>query len=238
MKPYVFCILLAINSFCSYAQSALGIDAGVSVATFYHSPFTYSNQERLSGSTHIRPIFGINYLRGDSAHRHFRWGGRLSLEQYSFRRETSEGGNSFGTLIEHESSFLFLSPVIDFGVGRKQVRHFFILSDIGVLMQAHQVTTEHYTTSGHQPSWSSSGDVSALIFRPGIGFSQHVQLNANWDIVFAEVGSVIIGNLTTIHGTGVHPGSVYITAGFERVFSRLPVPPKTAKKPWKSRISY
>lgn len=242
MKPYILSILCSLMSLYSFSQSMLGVDAGASRPSFIQLPFSEVNSSKernASGGENTGALIGITYLRTDSIHPHFYWGAKLYLQQYSFDRRTRSGGNGFGDHIIHKSSYIFAAPTIDLAAGRKQVRHFHIQLGVGYLIDAHEQTDVYQYPIGSGHSFSSTKNVSRFLFQPGIGFSQHVRVHKNWDIVFTEGGNIMIGNLTMVDGVGLHPSSVYITAGLTRVFNRLPMPPKPPKKekkPFKSRI--
>lgn len=238
MKPYILSILCSLMSLSSFSQSMLGVDGGVSMATFF-KPFPASNNtccKNITGSESPAFSLGITYLKTQKAHPNFYWGAKLYLQQYSFDRRTRSGGNGFGDQIIHNSSYIFAAPAIDLTAGRKQVRHFQVMLGVGYRIDANEKTsTYHY----HQRDsfFSSAKNVSRFLLQPGIGFSQHIRAHDNWDVVVTEGGNIMIGNLTMVDGVGLHPSSVYITVGLTRVFNRLPVPPRTERKSFKSRFN-
>jgi hypothetical protein len=212
----------------------LGIEGGIGSTSFKRLGRSTSNLPNVSASSHIRTRFAVSYYKRDSFHRHRYFGARLFVEEYSFLYELRTGGHGGNEYIDHNSTFLCLAPVFGLGLGGQQVLHVNFFFAGGVRLQADQVTRKNYLSGSSAPS--STQDVEQYIFRPGISFSQHMAIHNNWDIVISEGASVMIGNLTKYMGSGVHPGSVYLTAGLTRVFKRLPVPPRTERKPFKSRI--
>ncbi len=243
MKPYILGILLVISGISSFAQSMLGIYAGIGSTSFKKFPPQTNAYPTTGASSHIRSRIGISYFKRDSLHRHRYFGAKLFVEEYSFLYELRTGGHGGNTYIDHNSMFLFLAPAFGLGLGRKQVLHFNVILAGGVKLHANQMTHSNYlyTPYGSSSQWlykteSSVADVETFIFRPGISFSQHIKIHRNWDIVITEGGSVMIGNLTKYKNDGVHPGSLYIAAGITRIFKRLPIPPKTDRKPFKSRL--
>jgi hypothetical protein len=237
MKIYILGTLFTIISLPSFSQSMLSGELGVGNTTFKGIP---SNTFPIvSTSSHITGRFDFSYLKRDPIHKHLYLGVRIFDEQYSFQYDQVSGGHGgfggYSQIIDHNSTFAFIAPVVEFGMGRLQIWHVGLFAAGGLRIYARQSTEEATYPSGYI-TYSSAGDVHQFIFRPGITFSQHFPIHKQWDITIAEGDSIMIGDLTRYSGEGVHPGSIYLTAGISRVFKRLPVPAKRVRKPFKSNI--
>ncbi len=218
MRTFILTAFVALYSTCAMAQARyLTLEAGASTSALF-----FSSNHRASHHSSPALVAGISYLRNDSSHRHNYWGISMSLQRNSFGYGYRSGGHSWGETIDHKSGFLCVAPKAEFGLGRSQGIHISLMMNVGCLLWAEQTTTSAIGYSP-PPPYSSAGDVNNVIWRPALAVSQHMWLGNNWDLVFNAGCSIMVSNLTSLHGEQIHPGSVNVNVGLSRVYHRLPV---------------
>jgi len=157
-----------------------GVKSGLGFTTDYTSAST--------------PSFGAEYQI--SPFRHIYLGGSLFIEGYSFTRNdnTYEQFGGQGYTLTQTSSYLYLSPKVDFTVGHHEYFHFYFTGGYGILTSGEQTVTAKtpdYPSHGFYPgvvydTGNTSKNINHRVFRISIGATQHVQILPEWDLVFGE----------------------------------------------------
>jgi hypothetical protein len=186
MKRIALVFFLLLPAVQGFSQSLISVFGGAGVTTAY------------SGGT--TPLFGATYLVSPLRHTYF--GGSIFNEGYAVKRTDEEfsrfGGYEYS--ITQNSSFLFIAPTIDVGVGHKEHIHGYVSGGLGFRLSGEQ--TLQQTTpgtlppgiySGHNygPSKNTTANLNNTIFRLGLGACGHIGILDKLDLVIGpELGLI------------------------------------------------
>jgi len=177
---FLFCFVI-----CAHSQSMYGIKAGVGASINLNSDKT--------------PSIGAEYLV--SPFRHIYMGGGLFFETYSFTSDDNlqrqYGGP--GYVITQNSSYIFIAPKIDMGIGHREFVHGFISAGPGFLVSGQQTTGINpleNAAPGIYPgqfnyTGNTSNNITATIFRISGGFTEHIPILPEWDVIISEEYCII-----------------------------------------------
>jgi hypothetical protein len=151
-------------------------------------------------------------------------GGSLSFQRYSFLNDLGKDINNvrYGDLlsIRHRSSYLFLRPKIDVGIGYRQYVHVNLAAGPGFLIGGSQ----HYNQ--FEPFWSAatgpygkdtvsfnvSYNIPKMIMRYTLGISERIPTHRYWNIMLSQEFSYIPTGFST-GGQEIHTGYICFTIG-------------------------
>ena len=211
MKQVCVLLLFLLFSFNTSAQHRFTLELGLGFPAFNTGLYN-----GVSANSSCDPNFniGLNYLHKIS--NHFYAGSSFYFDQYSF----SYGVNEIDTLknrggsIAHRSSYFFVAPMLDLGIGRHQYLHTYIAVAYGFLIKGSQRTNTYYYTplvTEYNNTYPTNTEINKQILRIDLGITQHIRIDNMWHITISECYSFIPGTLTTLDNPintslGVHPG--------------------------------
>jgi hypothetical protein len=180
MKKAILIIFLFFFTVTGEAQSMYGIKAGMGSAINVKSDMT--------------PSIGAEYLV--SPFRHIYVGGSVFFENYSFTRTDNlqEQFGGPGYIITQNSGYIFIAPKIDMGIGCNEYVHGFITGGPGFLksgQQTNEINPLESATSGtyngqYNFTGNTSNNITATIFRISGGFTEHIPILPEWDIIISQ----------------------------------------------------
>ena len=178
MKPIILATFLVLIALHSSAQCVTGLQVGVGVCAPYLRPLI---------PTPGCEVFFLPVLSGN-----FAFGLAASVQRYSFVQSNADAGNTsyLGVLsITQQSTYLFVSPRVDFGIGKHQTLHATVSLGVGKLLSGVQSADVNYMDT-HYGSYAgyysrlanlqenSTGDINAVVFVVKVGLTEQVS-NAN-----------------------------------------------------------
>ena len=220
----------------SFAQDRFGFEVGIAqpFTYYYRNSGLFSPVERQISQP--KPYIGINYLRKVSKHVYF--GGKIYWETYSFKRDSTVNTdpiNLFGptgpiykTEVTFRSSYLFLAPQMDIGLGKHQYLHFYIMPALGLLVNGNQSTRINESgASGvyFDSTRNTSGTIKEVILQLNFGLVQHIPLNNMWHLTVSESLSSIPSFIPLSEKSGTNnmllsPGGFSLQIGIMRKYHR------------------
>lgn len=185
MKRYLSAVLLFCVSTCSYAQGMFGAHAGLGYTSGYQSSIT--------------PAIEAYYLH-KITHRIYA-GGALFLQRYALTAaQTTNSPIAYGDIIaiRQKSSFLFIDPKIDYGIGYRKFIHVFATFGPGIFMGGRQWSDTHkpyWTPPGGVPfgadtiAVNTTYNIPSVVMRFGFGVMERIPTHRYWNITLSqEVG--------------------------------------------------
>ncbi len=176
MKPVILIAVLFIIVFPAHAQNIIGFQAGMGAsATFIKTVIPTPGCE----GYYLKKVSGRLAL-----------GGALSVQKYSFSRHLGDiKTTNFSDILNlsQKSTYFFVSPKADIGIGKFQKIHVGLSCGPGIFLGGDQKSDINYTTTHPTPSpgyppvifydqyqFSTKGNVSKLIFQAQAQISEHV----------------------------------------------------------------
>ncbi len=180
MKRIAAAILFCLCSQYSFAQGSYGFGMGIGSCT--------------APKARITPAFEGYHLWKLSA----RWyaGIHTSLERYSFLYEINPAFPNYGDAINirQKSSFLYLTPRLDFGLGYRRHLHISLLAGPGVVMSAGQ-TTNTYEPLLRTPTanigadtvgFRTSYNVPRIVYKAGVHITERISTHGYFNIALTQ----------------------------------------------------
>lgn len=153
------------------------------------------------------PCFGIYYQRKTA--RHIYIGGQLFFRSYNFSNNRKTISNLFnlfgggtdttvGTQVNCKNNYLCIAPMIDIGLGKKEIIHLFFMPGIGVMTNGYMTTTYYKTHSenkviDYNDTYTTSSALNTIIFPVSYGMIEHIRLSNLWHITITESISNTLG---------------------------------------------
>ena len=133
--------------------------------------------------------------------------------------------STYGTHINFKASYLFLAPLFDIGMGRRQVFHIYAMPGMGILLNGQQSLRVYQTLNSVNQSditSNTSQDIYRLIFRFNVGLIQHIQLSNYWHLTFNEsVGAVnVLSDEKGTNGVPLRPNYYTLQVGLMKKYHR------------------
>lgn len=198
MKQSILAVLLCFSVASANGQAGIfGVHAGIGKTTSYNSKFT--------------PAVEGYYLH--KILYHFYGGGSLFFQRYSFEKTVNNtGGISYGDVvsIRQQSSFVYLSPKLDYAINYRSYFHIYATAGIGVRLGGQQ------WSNTHQPMWTPPGgapygadtvavntsyNLPATKTRYGLGFMARIPTHRYWSLSLTTELGMMPGSLSK----GVEP---------------------------------
>jgi hypothetical protein len=216
MKKIFIITLLIACSVGAFAQNKIGLEFGASSTIFIrsadHPEYTYRNESNMNPTAHLWYHRKID--------KHVYLGAALGVENYSFYY--SKAVDTSRTDIMHRSTFITLTPTLDFGLGRHQRWHIFIGMDMGFRNHVQQTTSTFANQYQATPDMdtSTTQDVSKFIFRFNLGLRQQYPISKDWYITLSECLSATPTALTAAPApiNNLYPGYFMIQMGIMHKF--------------------
>ncbi len=192
MKRSILSVLLLLCCKFVMAQGMFGAQAGIGFATAYKGKIT--------------PAFEAYYLYRIN-HRLYA-GGAVSLQRYSMNNELNTGSSiSYGDVISisQKSSYTFISPKIDYGIGYRKYLHVHLSFGIGFYSGGGQWSNTHspyWTPPGGTPygadtiAVNTTYNIPKVIKRLGIGISERIPTRGYWNIMLSQEFGYMPGNIS------------------------------------------
>ncbi|GEM_PF-2659567 len=185
MKRYLLAIVLCCAGMSAAAQGMFGAQAGFGYTTGYDS--------RLTTAWEAYYLHKLRY--------HLYAGGSLFLQRYSLTAPVHNSSSiSYGDVvsIRQQSSYMFLSPKIDYAINYRSYFHIFATAGIGLRMGGKQTSFTHapiWTPPGSAPygadtlAVNTSYNMPSVITRVGFGLAERIPTRGYWNIMLSqEVG--------------------------------------------------
>ena len=208
MKPIILIAFISFTTLPSFSQGMYGFEGGAGKATIKKS--------------YITPEFSGYCLMKLS--RSFYLGGALSYEYYSFLHNYNPAAASlvYGDVISirQKSSYLFLTPKIDFGIGYRKHYHAWFSFGPGIFLGGRQLTSKYDTyqttppvTTAYDTTGSyTTNNLPMLISRYTLGFSRRISTSRYWNIMFSGEYSYLPTSFA-IHGPHLKTNYFCFTVG-------------------------
>jgi hypothetical protein len=151
-------------------------------------------------------------------------GGAISYQSYSFLNDLGKDINSanYGDMlsIRHKSSYLFLRPKLDVGIGYRQYVHLNVSAGPGFLMGGSQYhnkaepfwVTPTGATGKDIVSFNVSYNIPSVVMRYTFGVSERIPTHGYWNIMLSQEFSYIPTDFDK-NGTGLHSHYISFTVG-------------------------
>ncbi len=200
MKRILLVALLSFLSLQGFSQTLLGIYGGGGCAT--------------SNNYDVAPSGGIQMLFGHGPH--LRTGLTLFYQGYSLYADneansSKHGTGTAGTIDRLAASYVFLAPKFYYGFGSGGNFGFYLNVGVGYNINGFDslrkwdhgyYTNGYYTTypagvGQFDSSLDKTANLNKLVFRLGVGFSEHLYLNHYWFLTFSEDFGFLTTDLTS-----------------------------------------
>lgn len=225
MKTAIAALLLFGAAISTQAQSRFSIETGIGGPMGYGPGF---GNVLSSESDHLTPYFKPTVSLGYE-HRivpHLFIGGKITFENYTYTYQHEHLNGLFNlfsqtpittdiTRVHANSNYLSVAPLLDVGLGRRGIIHFFLMPGINFLLGG-TMQTDITEGSGYTSSANTSQYLNKVFFKVGYGMSEHIPVGHNWQIMFTEtVANIAAGSITDIQGTnGFDPTVNYFSLQF------------------------
>ncbi len=203
-------ILMMMLATTARSQNRFSVEAGAG-----RTVFNVLNKNNNTDAHNIfTPTVEVNYM-----HQLNKWvsvGAKLAWQRYSFsysyNKPTYAGIETEGA--HTKANYLFLAPVLDMGIGKKQIVHAYVSPAAGYLLAGKQGINDFL-----YGSYNSDDKIEKFMFRLNLGLEEHVWKNANWHLVLNEGLSLISTPVSTLptSKTDVRPGYVYVQIGLQKL---------------------
>ena len=183
--------LLSFLGFPSFSQGMYGFGIGLGYTSSYHSYITPA-------------VEGYNLWRLTP---HIYAGMALFLQRYSFQYDLKPdpASLSYGSLISirQKSTYLFLTPKVNFGIGYRNKVIVAVLGGPGVIMAAGQWQNQYQpllTTSGgpigsDTIAVNTGYNVPRIIYRAGLSLSKRISTHRYFNIMLSGEFSYLFNKL-------------------------------------------
>ena len=227
----ILALLLLPLTFSGFAQSTIGIQAGVGATTSYLKPMT--------------PTLNIGGYFLEKQSTRVAFGGVLSIQKYSFTKNVGTTYNTaYGDIlsISQKTSYLFLCPKIEFSIGKRQHLHAGFSVGPGVFVGGRQQDDINYSSlhSSYPPSYppafirdsmqiTANNNINKMILRAQLSFTEHIATNSSFGIFifqdFSFISSYVSKNalLSTVGNSNsllIRTNYVSCGIGFTNCYSR------------------
>ena len=195
MKRTFLIAVFSLFAVGSFAQGMFGAQAGLGYGTAYKSRITPAVE-----GYYLQQIFPRIYI-----------GGSLFFQRYSFKNTLiSDTSNlAYGDVISihQQSSYLFLCPKIDLGIGFHKYIHATLAFGPGLYLGGNQYTY------AFQPFWTNTSGISygkdtistntsynipKVVYRVAVGISERIPTHRYWNIMLSQEFSFLPGYIS--HG--------------------------------------
>jgi len=193
MKRYILSALLCCFSICCFGQGMYGFQAGMGFNTGgYHSKKTPAVE-----AYYLFKVVPRLYM-----------GGSLYFQRYSLRNDRDAiSGITYGDVvsISQKSSYIFVSPKFDLGIGYRQYLHVYATFGVGVFAGGRQFSdtySPYWTPPGGAPygadtvSKNTTYNIPNAILRYGVGISERIPTQGYWNIMFSQEFGKMPGGLS------------------------------------------
>lgn len=192
MKRLLLFILLVLCCNLADAQGMFGAQAGVGFATAYKGKLT--------------PTIEAYYLHRIN-HRLYA-GAAVALQKFSMQNDLNTGSTvAYGDVlsIRQKSTYTFISPKIDYGIGYRKYLHVHLSFGLGLHTGGRQ------WSNTHQPYWTPPGgtpygadtvavnttyNIPGVIRRIGFGVSERIPTHGYWNIMLSQEFGYMPGNIS------------------------------------------
>ncbi len=147
----------------------------------------------------VTPSFGIECMK--AVDRNVYAGLSMICERYSIISNYSKESAytmGFHRTREQKSTYLFVAPKIDGGIGQNKQRIHLLLSlGVGYLLGGSQLTIDQGSLVASKnaryslDTFNTSGNINKMVFRMGMGVSEHLGLSRNWELVFTQEAGLL-----------------------------------------------
>ncbi|PQJ12596.1 hypothetical protein CJD36_002290 [Flavipsychrobacter stenotrophus] len=202
----LICSLIGITA---KAQNRFGIDVGIGCPPGYGPGLNFSSDSHEIQTSKLLPCAGIYYERKITQHLYL--GGKLFFQRYNFNNNRSTISNLFdlmfggttdttnGVQVNCKSSYICLAPILDIGLGKKQVIHLFFMPGIGRMIDGTMTTTYYRTYSAgkfvdYSYTYNTTSALHPVIFPVSYGMAEHITLSKLWHLTFTETICNMVGN--------------------------------------------
>ena len=195
MKRIFLIAVFSLFAFGSFGQGMFGAQAGLGYGTAYKSKITPAFE-----GYYLQQIFPRIYI-----------GGSIFYQRYSFKNTLISDTNNlaYGDVISinQRSSYLFLCPKIDLGIGFHRYVHLSLAFGPGLYLGGNQYTY------AFQPFWTNTSGVSygkdtvsnntsynipKVVYRVALGVSERIPTHRYWNIMLSQEFSFLPGYIS--HG--------------------------------------
>jgi hypothetical protein len=148
-----------------------------------------------SNNYDIAPSAGIEFVKGMGQRTGL--GFNLFYQGYSLyydneKNSAKHGTGIAGAILRHASSYVFVAPRVEYGIGRKQKIHFYANVGVGFKISGFD-SLRKWDHSYNNPSvnnYDSSLDMSknmnSMLMRVGVGFKEYFNLGKHWRFTLTQ----------------------------------------------------
>ncbi len=170
MKKLLFTILLVSSAVHGFSQTYLQLWGGAGLAT--------------SGNYDMGISQGINFFKGVS------WrtaiGAQVAMQGYNIYYN-KEVGEPIGSSLRNKSTYLFVSPMIDFHLRKNGHTHAYLNAGVGFNMGAEDSLRRwSYTPGGFDSTYGSADNVKKMVVRIGMGLTHYIAARGKFRITVSE----------------------------------------------------
>jgi hypothetical protein len=192
MKHYILAMLLCCAGISAAGQGMFGAQTGIGYTTGYDSRIT--------------PAVEAYYLH--KVMHHLYAGGSLFFQRDSFNTPLNTGSNiNYGDVVSigQKTSFVFLSPKVDYAIDYRSYFHVFATFGLGVRMGGAQWSYTHapfWTPPGGTPYGADTIAVNTTynlpnaITRFGFGLAERIPTRRYWNIMLSQEVGFMPGSLS------------------------------------------
>ncbi|GAA4464324.1 hypothetical protein GCM10023093_14450 [Nemorincola caseinilytica] len=138
---------------------------------------------------------------------HFYAGGSLFFQRYSFKTDVGSGAAHYGNVLsmEQRSSYIFLSPKVDYAINYRSYFHVFATFGLGVRVGGRELSYTHspiWTTPGGTPygadtlAVNTSYNLPGTKARFGFGLAERIPTLRFWNIMLSQEVGFMPGSLS------------------------------------------
>lgn len=189
MKRLLSLLLPMLLCAAAYGQGMFGASAGLGI------PTGFKNKNTLTGEVYyLHKITQRLYI-----------GATAMYQRYSLMQNFDVQTNNYGDILDvrQKSTYIYLSPKADFGIGYRKYLHVFASAGIGFYAGGKQYSDTHvpyWTPPGGVPYGSdtigvnTSYNIPSVLPRFGFGFMERIPTHRYWHITLMQEFSLLAGN--------------------------------------------
>ena len=112
------------------------------------------------------------------------------------------GGGNAGVQLLNKTSYIFICPKFDYGIGRKQDVHFFVNAGVGLNMGGTETMRKWDHSNGdgvgnYDSLLTTTPNINKMLLRIGTGFTEYFRTSRHWRFSVTEDFGFISQNLST-----------------------------------------
>ena len=215
MNKIAFAGLLVLFSVKCFSQGYYSFETGAGKVSSYGNYYTPASE-----AAYMKMLFKHCYIGGAIDWRYFSFTYADAFPQYT------DPNYGYISSINHHSSYLFFSPLIDISIGERQIFHFNVNAGPGIYLDGNETTTY---VSNRLPgnivynNINTTKDNNKVIYQYGYGFSEYIPTRWNWLIKLSQQWSILGRDLNSpnAYSPGLRSNYVCFTIGISHYYGKL-----------------